>query len=105
VILEVPRELRRVLSGVAGVTEIITRGEPLPDFTWHCPLLSLPLAFGTDLASIPANIPYLQADPAAAQSWSQQLPREGPRVGLVWAGSPTILATSNDRSRSSNLLR
>jgi tetratricopeptide (TPR) repeat protein len=88
VLLEVPPELRRVLSGIAGAAEILTRGETLPDFEWHCPLLSLPLAFHTELGTIPANVPYLRTDPAAVHNWSQQLPRGGLRVGLVWAGSP-----------------
>jgi hypothetical protein len=52
--------------------------------------MSLPLIFGTTLETIPADIPYLRADPALAAAWEQRLaglPR--PRVGLVWAGSPT----------------
>jgi hypothetical protein len=36
-----------LLNGLAGVAEIVARGEPLPAFDLHCPLLSLPLAFGT----------------------------------------------------------
>ncbi len=87
VVLEVPAELRSVLTGVSGVAEIVTRGQSLPDFDWHCPLLSLPLAFHTDLNTIPANIPYLHANPDAARTHSQHLARIGLRVGLVWAGN------------------
>src|SRR4029077_19221737 len=85
VVLELPSELRSVLSNVAGAVEIITRGEALPEFAWHCPLLSLPLAFNTDLASIPANIPYLKADPDATRTWSQPQQRDALRVGLARA--------------------
>jgi tetratricopeptide (TPR) repeat protein len=88
VILEVPAELRRLLSNISGATEVITRGDCLPDFSWHCPLLSLPLAFGTHAATIPANVPYLKSDPLAAQPWLQSGSSSALRVGLVWAGNP-----------------
>ena len=32
---------------------------PLPEFDYHCPLLSLPLRFGTTLDILPAQTPYL----------------------------------------------
>ncbi len=47
-----------------GVAEIVATGDPLPAFDYHCPLMSLPLAFRTDLANIPASVPYLRSDPA-----------------------------------------
>ena len=102
VILEVPPRLRRLLSGLEGAAEVISRGQDLPEFTWQCPLMSLPLAFGTELATIPADVPYIHADPARVQAWSQRLERTGLRVGLVWAGSPKHV---NDRQRSLPLAR
>ena len=42
------------------------RGEPLPPFDFHTPLLSLPLAFRTEADSIPGGVPYLKVDPEAA---------------------------------------
>jgi Tfp pilus assembly protein PilF len=53
VILEVQPSLKTLLRNVAGVASIIAQGEKLPAFDVHCPLLSLPLAFHTDLNSIP----------------------------------------------------
>lgn len=53
VILEVQPTLKTLLRDVTGVSHIIAKGETLPAFDFHCPLLSLPLAFGTDLDSIP----------------------------------------------------
>ncbi len=47
----------RYCAGIAGVAAVIARGEPLPAFDLHCPLLSLPLAFATELATIPADDP------------------------------------------------
>ncbi len=63
VVLEVQPELRRLMSTLDGVNQIVEAGEPLPPFDCHCPLLSLPLALRTDLASIPSSTPYLLPSP------------------------------------------
>ena len=106
VIMEAPRPLTRLLSGLQGVERVVATGSALPPFDVHCPMLSLPLAFGTTLDTIPGATPYLVADPAAAASWSARLApgrRAGPRIGLVWAGSARIhwpAAADIDRRRS-----
>ena len=98
VVLEVPRSLAAVLRGLEGVGEIIHRGSPPPPFDYHCPLLALPLALRTNLATIPRADRYLHADPAALAKWSARLgTASAPRIGLVWSGS-TI--HTNDRNRS-----
>lgn len=66
---------------------VVPRGIPLPDTAAHIPLLSLPARFGTRLETIPADIPYLKAPPAAAETWARRLTGDGPSVGLVWAGN------------------
>jgi hypothetical protein len=72
-----------------GVDQIIVKGDALPEFDVQCSLLSLPLAFGTVLESIPARVPYLWADAGLAKSLAAKLGGVGsPRVGLVWAGRP-----------------
>ena len=87
VILEVQAPLTRLCAAMPGIEQVIATGEALPAFDLHCPLLSLPFVFGTDLATIPAAIPYLAPDPAAVTQWAGRLPAtEGLRVGLVWAG-------------------
>jgi hypothetical protein len=50
--------------------------------------MSLPLAFGTRLETIPGATPYLQASVEKRATWSARLgPRRRPRIGLVWSGS------------------
>jgi tetratricopeptide (TPR) repeat protein len=89
VIFEVQRPLVTLMAALAGSAQILARGDDLPQFDLHCPLLSLPLAFGTDLESIPAQTRYLAASEAKAAAWRQRFSRRnGPRVGLVWAGDP-----------------
>jgi hypothetical protein len=57
VILEVQSCLKPLLSSIEGATAVIARGRPLPTFDMYCPLMSLPLALKTELATIPAEIP------------------------------------------------
>jgi hypothetical protein len=102
VVVECQPELRSLLRGVEGVQHLLAQGEPLPPFDLHAPLLSLPLAFGTRLGSIPAQVPYLKADPALAEAWRGKVAGDGRRlkIGLAWAGSP---ARKGDRQRSVSL--
>jgi tetratricopeptide (TPR) repeat protein len=88
-VLEVPASLVRLLSTLAGDARIVAKGDPLPPVDVRCPLVSLPLAFGTRLQNIPAEVPYLHADPDQVSRWRERLaPLPGRRVGLVWAGDP-----------------
>lgn len=87
VILEAPGPLIGLLHSLRGVATLVTRGEPLPKFETHCPLMSLPLAFGTTLESIPAQVPYLHPTERQLQYWRERLRGfRRLRVGLVWSG-------------------
>jgi tetratricopeptide (TPR) repeat protein len=96
VICEVQPELVSLLSQLDGI-EIVAKGCELPHFDLHCPLLSLPLAFGTELATIPAKIPYLAAPSSRLAHWRGHLGNSGPHAGFVWSGSPMH---KNDVNRS-----
>src|SRR5262249_5950273 len=81
-----------------GPFTVIAEGMPLPAFDVHCPLMTLPAALATTLDTIPAVVPYLDADPIAVERWKNRLGETpGLKVGLVWAGNP---AHKNDRQRS-----
>jgi tetratricopeptide (TPR) repeat protein len=98
VILEVQPLLVTLLADLPGVERIVARGDALPPFDVHCPLLSLPRLLGTDLETIPRKTPYLRADPERVASWHRRMGAlEGLRVGLVWAGNQALAA---DRRRS-----
>jgi len=97
VVLEVQPALRRLLSGTEGASQVISRGETLPEFTWQCPLLSLPPAFRTELHTIPARVPYVRPNPALVEAWQRRLQGNTRRIGLAWAGNPTHY---RDRLRS-----
>jgi tetratricopeptide (TPR) repeat protein len=99
VILEVHPELRRLTESVSGVTQLLSRGQALPEFDWHCPLMSLPFAFATDLETIPAKVPYLHTL-LETPDWLRKEQTQNLKVGLVWAGSPK---NRIDRKRSLSL--
>jgi tetratricopeptide (TPR) repeat protein len=101
VIGEVQGELVSLLSQLDGI-EVIAKGRDLPPFDWHCPLMSLPLAFATELSTIPAGTPYLAAPEARLEHWRGRLPAGRPRAGFVWSGSPKH---KNDANRSIPLAR
>jgi TPR repeat/Tetratricopeptide repeat len=90
VILVCPPELRRLLKDFSGVSQLVTWDESLPSFDLHCPLLSLPLAFGTLLETVPNSVPYITPDAREVQRWREKLASDPQRlkVGLVWAGGP-----------------
>ena len=89
VVLQVQAPLLPLLGNLQGVTHALPPEAPLPPFDYHCPLMSLPLAFKTDLSNIPADIPYIRSDPARVAAWRQKLgvSADRPRVGIVWSGS------------------
>ena len=97
VVLEAPTALLPLLAGLPGAVQLVARGDALPPFDLHCPLMSLPLAFGTKLETIPAQVPYLSPPAERLERWRARLPAGRRRVGLAWSGKPSH---KNDRNRS-----
>lgn len=95
VLLEVQPPLLPLLANLEGATRVLARGGPLPAFDCQCPLMSLPLAFKTDLQTIPTDVPYVRSDPVRVAAWKNRLGEATkPRVGLAWSGS---VALRNDK--------
>ncbi|MFZ3226675.1 MAG: tetratricopeptide repeat protein, partial [Xanthobacteraceae bacterium] len=103
VILAVPRPLKALMATVPAISLVVANGDPIPEFDVFCPLMSLPLVFGTELETVPANIPYLRPYADRIAAWQPRLPDNGrARVGICWAGNPGF---GNDRHRSVPLER
>jgi Tfp pilus assembly protein PilF len=97
VVLEVQPTLFPLLSPMEDVSRVMSRGEPLPHFDVHCPIMSLPLAFNTSLETIPSKLPYLDAK-IRLEKWTGRLqPKGAMRIAFAWAGSATH---KQDRLRS-----
>jgi hypothetical protein len=92
-VFEVMPSLRPLLRTLPGAIRLVGRGELLPPVDYHCPLLSLPLALDTRLETIPAQVPYLSAEPERITQWKQRL-RALPRlrVGIAWQVAPVSSA-------------
>jgi hypothetical protein len=89
--------LKSLLRGFAGVSMLIGRGEAIPHFDVHCPLMSLPLAFGTTIETIPGAVPYLTVSQNAIEKWLSKKSAQKLNVGIAWAGNPDF---DGDRDRS-----
>lgn len=87
VIFEPQAPLVSLLKNLHGLSEIVTARKPTPHHDFHCPLMSLPLAFKTTLATIPNAIPYIDVDILKQKYWLQKLSHiVKPKIGLVWSG-------------------
>jgi tetratricopeptide (TPR) repeat protein len=87
-----------LLRTCPGIDHLLAFGEPLPSVDVSAHLLSLPLLMGTTLATVPAAVPYLSADPVLAARWREELGAVPEfKVGIVWKGSPRH---PQDRQRS-----
>src|SRR2546423_3910742 len=85
-----------LLTGVAGADLLMSQNAPRPTFDCWIPLMSLARIFGP--APLPAQRPYLFADPVRIAHWRSQLASiRGRKIGIAWQGSPTY---PGDRERS-----
>ena len=88
VIFEVQPALATLLQAAPTHAQIIPVGAPLPLFDLATPLLSLPWLLGTELDTIPADLPYLSAAAAQMASWQGRLASlPGLKVGMAWQGN------------------
>jgi Flp pilus assembly protein TadD/ADP-heptose:LPS heptosyltransferase len=103
VIFDTPRPLMGLLHGFPGIDQLVEcrpNEKPSVDFDVYASLLDMPSLFGTTLETVPAEVPYIYADPTKAESWHAVLAGPEFKVGIVWAGSSMH---GNDRYRSCRL--
>ncbi|HZL00657.1 MAG TPA: tetratricopeptide repeat-containing glycosyltransferase family protein [Caulobacteraceae bacterium] len=98
------RELQPLIGQFAGVGSMFDKWDECPPSVAHLPLSGLPRLAGAALGNIPAEVPYLRAEPAKLAAWTRRLellvsPRHR-RIGVAWAGRPTH---KNDHNRSIRL--
>jgi len=87
VTLGVQPQLTELIATLSPAIRVIGLMEAPAECELQCALGSLPLAFGSTLHTLPANVPYLSADPRRVADWRQRLGSEGFKVGIVWQGS------------------
>lgn len=95
--------LATLFTRLEGVDTVYGFDEDVPQTGWDywTPPMSFPFMLGTrldtQLRTIPAKVPYLQADPDKTARLAPALASSSLRVGLVWQGNPRF---ENDADRS-----
>jgi hypothetical protein len=87
VVLAVQPRLCELLRGLSPQIRVIAQAEEAGSYDYQCALASLPLAFATTLADVPAAVPYLSADPRRAARWRERIGEAGFKIGIAWQGS------------------
>ncbi len=102
VIFDCPAPLMRLMASLDGAARVIEQGQGRPPHhDFQVPLMSLPGILGTELEAIPADVPYLNPGAPLVGIWRRRLAEySGPRIGVVWKGSPDHV---RDRVRSPGL--
>ena len=104
IVLACSPQLKPILRQLDPNMRLSVTWSDITEFDAWCPLTGLPRLAGTVLETIPADMPYLKAEPARVAQWKKKLDRLTPaglkRIGVVWAGRPTH---KNDWKRSMTL--
>lgn len=88
ILLRVQPLLGKLMADIPGGGSVLTSWEAPPEADMACPLMSLPLAFGTELATIPATVPYICTPPLYRMLWRTLLGRRTrSRIGIAWRGN------------------
>ena len=96
--LQIGAAMQGLAKGFDGVDRVFCDTDLPPDFDYYTHLPSLPRLFGTTLATIPSQVPYVVPSEEHLAKWKRILgDRSAFKVGLVWAGDPNHL---RDRERS-----
>jgi cytochrome c-type biogenesis protein CcmH/NrfG len=89
VLVECQESLLPLLGPCAGIDGLLAQGADRPPFDLHAPLLSVPGLLGTTVDRVPAEVPYLFADPALVEHWRRVLAEiPGFKVGIAWQVNP-----------------
>jgi tetratricopeptide (TPR) repeat protein len=88
VIFSVQNSLQQLMLGLDKRIEFTGQHQMPARFDYHCPLMSLPRAFGCTLGAVPSEVPYLRGEPARIESWRQRIGGTGFRIGICWQGNP-----------------
>ena len=90
------KQLTSLMKYLIADCEIVDMNDETVCFDCHSPLLSLPLAFQTNINSIPNMTPYIRADPSRIDYWGKRIGIHGFKIGVCWKGNVGPL----DRGRS-----
>lgn len=96
VIVEVQPELVRLVRHSMPKVRVIARGDKLPPFDLHAPIMSLPAILGATASSIRTRKAYLKSNRMRPKEIKKRLAIDF-NVGIAWSGRP---GHRDDRFRS-----
>ena len=86
VVLAVNHGLKPLFLGDA-IPNIVCPDDPLPEFDYWTPIMSIPGVIGSTLENLAPVQYYLTADPTLQKQWQDRLgPKRRLRVGFCWSG-------------------
>jgi tetratricopeptide (TPR) repeat protein len=88
VVMSVQEPLLPLLRQMSPEISVIRSAEVPNAYDYYCPLMSLPLAFGTTVQTIPCERRYIVSDEALRKAWDARLPPPTKkRIGIFWRGN------------------
>jgi tetratricopeptide (TPR) repeat protein len=84
-------KLAALMKTMDASFEIVAADDEALSYDYHCPLLSLPFAFGTTEENMPNDTPYLFAEPSRVEKWRSTIGSTGYRIGICWQGSKNLI--------------
>ncbi len=98
VTLAVQAPLQTLLEANFPAVRVLPGIPTQESFDFHCPIMSLGLAFAANPSNIPNSVGYLTIPEMSVAKWAEfSVETVRPCIGLVWSGSATH---SNDANRS-----
>ena len=96
VIFGAPKSLMPLMKSLSPTIKVVDQQSFSEKYhgkiDFHCPIMNLPLAFGTELNTIPISTAYLEADSSKIAAWAEKLKssKGNPtrlKIGITWRGS------------------
>ena len=101
IILEVTEPFYKLICSQDHEIEVIGPNTQPPKFDFYCPIMSLPLAFKTEIWNVPNKCPYLLTNLTKDKFWEEKFKKNNHlRIGLCWSGNPLH---KNNHNRSMSL--
>ena len=87
VVVHVDPSLVALFQPGHGQFQVIAYDQPLPEFDYWVPIMSIPAVLGTTLDTLSHVQYYLEPDAVRSRAWQERLgPRHRLRVGFCWSG-------------------
>ena len=87
-VIRVDRNLAPLLQvSILAPTVVITTDDPIPEFDYWTPIMSIPGYLGITLETLPHKMQYLKASTESAVEWGNRLGKKFRlRIGFAWSG-------------------